>query len=290
MSDTTTTTTAAPPTTGEPGPRRPSDPDWVDNVLGKRWVRPSWRALGALYAVVTLVFGVGTFVSQLAHEEETTSREFDATQVRSIAVDNRAGRVRVVGDDSRTDTITVTARISEGLRGTGHSERIEGDRLVLETSCPLVMSNFCMVDYTIETPPGVDVSVSSETGASIEGIDGAVDVDTDRTAIEITDVSGPLRIDNDQGSVRASGLRSPRVVVTTDLGEVRLRFTEPPESVEAGSDQGSVEIVVPEDDTAYRLETSTDQGGIERDIRTDPDGDRAIIASTDQGDIVIRYP
>lgn len=279
MADTLTAPTAPPP----PGPPP------QDKAKSPR-ARKAWRVLGALYAVVTLVLGVGQAVAQIAHEERTIVREFDATGVRSIEVRDPAGRVRVVGDETRTDSITVTARVSDGLRHTGRSERLEGDRLVLETTCPIMFSSFCMVDYTIETPPGLDVTVRSETGASIEGIDGAVAVTSTQTAIEVTDVSGPLTIDNDQGSVLASGIRSQQVVVSTDQGEVRLRFTEPPRSVEAESDQGSVEIVIPDDDTAYRLTTDTDQGSVERDIRTDPEGARSIDASTEQGDVVIRYP
>jgi hypothetical protein len=285
MADTLTAPTAPPPPDEPRGPSEPYGP----RKKSPR-VRKAWRVLGAAYAVVTLVLGVGQAVAQIAHEERTIVREFDATDVRSIEVDNPAGRVRVVGDETRTDGITVTARLSDGLRHTGHSERLDGDRLVLATTCPIMFSSFCMVDYTIETPPGLDVNVRSETGSSIEGIDGAVTVSSDQTAIELTDVSGPLTIDNDQGSVLASGLRSQQVKVSTDQGDVRLRFTEPPRSVEADAEQGTVEIVVPDDDEAYRLTTEIDQGTVERDIRTDPEAARSITATTDQGNVVIRYP
>ena len=90
--------------------------------------------------------------------------------------------------------------------------------------------------------------------------------------------------------MRGSGLRSSDVEATTDQGGVALRFDAEPQRVVADSDQGNVEVVVPQGEAFYRLDTDTDQGRVVRDIRTDPTSDRSITASTDQGDVILRYP
>jgi len=60
--------------------------------------------------------------------------------------------------------------------------------------------------------------------------------------------------------------------------------------VVAESDQGDVEVVVPDGDELYALTTDSDQGNVDREIRADPRSDRSITATTDQGDVIVRYP
>lgn len=260
-------------------------------------VQRFWKIGGSVVAAVLLPWGVLQAVAQWAHEEHTEDLTFPADGIRLIEVHSADGEVRIVGGDGdssgsgdRGDEIAVTAHISEGLRSTGHTERIEGDRLVLEATCPLIFSSFCTVDYTVEAPSDVDVLVRSDRGATIEGIDGEVDVKSDQGGIDLARLRGPVRADADQGSVRASGLRSTDVVASSDQGEVFLRFLDVPRRVVAESDQGDVEVVVPDSDELYALTTDTDQGSVTRDIRADPRSDRSITATTDQGDVILRYP
>jgi hypothetical protein len=255
-------------------------------------VRKLWQIGGSVLAVLLLPWGVLQAVAQWAHEEHDEQHVFPADGIRLIEVHSASGDVRIVGSEGEGagDEITVNAHISEGLRATGHSERIEGDRLVLEATCPILFSSFCRVTYSVETPPGVDVLVRSDRGATIEGIDGDVDVASDQGTIDLARLRGTVRADADQGSVRASSLRSTDVEASSDQGEVLLRFVDLPRRVVAESDQGDVEVVVPESDEFYALTTDTDQGSVARDVRADPRSDRSITATTDQGDVVVRYP
>jgi hypothetical protein len=283
------TATVPPPA----GPSAPTGQPPAEPPSPSLKARRLWRFGGMVIAVILLPFGVLNVVSQLAHEEHTEVRGFPAEGIRLIEVHNSTGHVRIVGDESgggADDTITVTTHVSTGLRKTGHSQRVEGDRLLLDATCPSFLSSFCEVIYTVETPPGVDVLVRSELGVTVEGIDGDVDVTSDQGGVELSRIGGTLRADSDQGTVRGSGLRSPDVEATTDQGGVALRFDAEPERVVADSDQGDVEVVVPDGEAFYRLDTDTDQGRVVRDIRTDPSSDRSITASTDQGDVILRYP
>jgi hypothetical protein len=283
-------TATVPPPAGPPAPtgRPPAEPP-PPSVKARRL----WRFGGSVIAVILLPFGVLNVVSQLAHEEHTEVREFPAEGIRLIEVHNSTGHVRIVGDErgaGSDGTITVTTHVSTGLRKTGHSQRIDGDRLLLDATCPSFLSSFCEVVYTIDTPPGVDVLVRAEIGVAVEGIDGDVDVSADQGSVELSRIGGTLRADSDQGSVRGSGLRSSDVEATTDQGGVALRFDAEPRRVVVDSDQGDVEVVVPTGDAFYRLDTDTDQGRVVRDIRTDPLSDRSITATTDQGNVLLRYP
>jgi hypothetical protein len=277
--DTVTVPTAEGPSGGSGAPAPPSTR-----------VRRFWKIGGSVLAVFLLPFGVMQVVTELAHEEHTEHRAFPADGIRVIEV--RSGSdsaVRIVGGEG-SDEIRVTAHVSEGLRSTGHSERVVGDRLVLASTCPVFFSSFCAVNYTVETPSDVDVLVHSNRGATIEGIDGDVEVEVDQGSIDLAGLSGTVRAHADQGSVRASPLRSTDVEASTDQGDVFLRFFEEPRRVVVESDQGDVEVVVPGGEAFYALTTDTDQGKISRDIRADPRSDRSISATTDQGNVVLRYP
>ncbi len=266
-----------------------TDSDTRPGPTTSRRARRAWKIGGALAAVVALGFGVVQTVTALAHEEHTELKTFDASAVRLIDIDNDAGKVRLLGSSDGRDTIKVTTHVSDGFRPTRHHERLDGDRLVLDTGCP-IFSNFCGVTYTVETPDDVDVRVHGELGTHVENIAGAVDIDADQGSVELADIRGSLRVSTDQGGVHAIGLRSSEVEARSDQGGVFLRFVEPPRRVEARSDQGDVEVVLPTGDESYQVDADTDQGSVTRDINSGPDGDGAISAHSDQGDVILRYP
>jgi Putative adhesin len=253
-------------------------------------VRRAWRVLGTLVVGAMLLSGVYQVVVALAHEEYPLEpQQFDPARVATIEVHNGAdGPVRVIGSD--TDTITVTARVSDGLRRTGHSERVEGDRLVVDSSCPIFGSDFCSVDYVIETPPDVDVVVRTDTGAiRVSDIDGDVDVESDSSGIQLAGIRGSIQADSDSASVQGTELSSPSVDASSDSGGVLLEFDRAPRTVTADSDSSDVEVVLPDSDMTYRVETSTDSGSESMQVNTAVDSDRTITASSDSGDVTVRY-
>ena len=92
------------------------------------------------------------------------------------------------------------------------------------------------------------------------------------------------------GSVIGTGLRSAAVDADSDNGSVRLTFAEPPRNVEATTDNGSVEVVVPDDDTTYLVDIDSQHGSTDIGVRTDPDSDRLVRGRTQNGNVTVRYP
>jgi hypothetical protein len=66
-----------------------------------------------------------------------------------------------------------------------------------------------------------------------------------------------------------------------------LSFSAPPGSVDASTDSGDIEVVLPKDATDYRVES--DPAGSVR-VRTDPESRRVLRLTTASGDIIVRYP
>lgn len=250
--------------------------------------RRGWHIVGVVVAVILLPWGTIQTVSTLAHEEESATLRFDASGLRVVEIHNDAGgAVRVVGAAAEADQVTVRANISEGLRATGHSEAIDGEKLVVRSSCPF-LSTFCEVDYEVEVPDGIDVAIWSPAGVSVDGVTGDVSVRAEES-VDLARLGGELRAHSSYGSVRARDLRSSDVDVSSSDGSISLQFSDSPKAVRADTTDGDIEVVVPNDGLAYRVSSSTGDGEITTEISTDVEGDRTITTDTADGDTALRY-
>jgi hypothetical protein len=263
--------------------------DRPTNLPQRRAVFRLWRIGGSLVAVGVLGFGTMQSVAQLAHEEETVVRHFDGAGLRMVEVHDGSGSVHIVG--TQGDRVTVRARVSHGLRSTGESARMEGDRLVLRGSCPVIASNFCEVDYTVVVPEDVDVLVRADGRISVSDVTGDVEASTGDGRVEAARIDGDVDLSSDNGRVVGTDLRAGTARADSDNGRVELSFLAPPQTVSATSDNGSVEVVLPRTAAYYRIdEVSSDNGtAATPEINIRPASDRSITATSDNGDVTVRY-
>jgi hypothetical protein len=246
-----------------------------------------WIIIGSLAAVAVLGFGTLNIVSLLAHEEVTERATFDATSIEVIDVDAEHGSVDIVGVEG--DEIRLVAEISHGLRRTSHRAEVEGSRLVLRSSCPWPFT-WCHVDYRLEVPVDLAVVVNVDNGhVAIRDIDGPVDVDNDNGSVELIRLRGGVTAGTDNGSIEGTGLESASVLADSDNGGVALAFAAAPTTVQATTDNGSVEIVLPRGDETYRVDVDTSHGGTDVGVRTDPASDRVIVGRTSNGSVRVHY-
>jgi len=249
-----------------------------------RPVRAAWRAAGSLAAVALLVWGATELVDLLAHEERTLVRTFDARSVDAVDVEVDRGSVSVTAGD--VDEVTVEAHVSDGLLRTEHEQVVDGSSLVLRGHCRALLSHFCAVDYEVRVPPDVAVLIRTDDGRiRVDGTDGPVDVASDNGTIELFDVRGDVLAESDNGSLRGEGLVAGEVRASTDNGSIVFGFAEPPTLVDADSDNGSVELRLPEVAGGYRVTMDTDVGDTDLGVATDPDSPRSITATTDNGSV-----
>jgi len=249
----------------------------------------AWKIAGSLLAVPLLAIGTVQTASVVAHDEHTEQTEVTAAGVAALEVHDAAGSVRIVGVENAT-TITVRAHISDGLRPTGHSIERAGDRVQVRGSCPNIGETWCSVDYTIEVPSDLDVTVRSDGHIELADVSGAVDAGTDSSSIELARVSGDVRLEADQGRIEATDLRADHVRARADQGRIRLVFSDSPRSVDVTADQGDIDVLLPDErGVAYDTDTGADQGTVTDPIRQDPGSDRTISAHADQGDVTVSY-
>jgi len=249
------------------------------------------RWLWYLFAFVMVVGGLGwgtlQVVTLLAHEERVETERFPAASVSALDVRNAAGPVRVTA--SASDEIVVRAEISDGLRSTGESRTVVGGVLELRGTCPLVGSDWCRVSYEVAVPADLPVFLDVDNGAvDVSGVDADVEINAENGSVRLTDLGGPIIATTDNGRIEATSLRAPTVRAESDNGRVTLEFAAAPMTVEATTDNGPVEVVVPNTGEAYRLSIDTDNGRREQSVRVDPASDRSLTLRTNNGSVTAR--
>jgi hypothetical protein len=268
------------PTT-EPNGMAPPDP-------GSRVARAVWITLGGILAIAALGWGTYNVISILAHEEYTQRWTFASDDVSSLAVHNESGSVTITATPG--DTITVTAEVSDGWQTTEVSTAVVDGVLGLRSECPAFVSPWCSVDFTIAIPADRPVTVDGSGTVRVRGMSAPIDIDSDDGRAELDDVSGDIRVSNDDGRIIGRRLTSAAVDARNTNGSIELSFLDPPQSVYARTQNGSIEVVVPDTEVLYRVEMDTSHGGTDNLVRTDPNSERTIDLATSNGSITVRPP
>src|SRR5688500_1441872 len=189
-----------------------------------------WMIVGSIVTVVALGFGTYGIVNQVAHEEVTETATFSADGLTKLQLYNENGQVEIVGD--AVDEISLTAKVSHGLRRTVTHADVEGDTLVVDMDCPTGIPVWCSVDYRLVVPQDLVVDVRNENGTlTLRDLDGDVTAHGDNGTIELARLSGDVDVETENGSVRAGGLTATEVHARSRHGAVRLTFAEAPTTV-----------------------------------------------------------
>jgi Toastrack DUF4097 len=213
--------------------------------------RRTLKRIGIGIAVVFVAGGIVAGIDALVADTTHMTTIFEQRFTR-IDLHIASGDVRIVGTDD--DEVTIEAAARGGLRKPDHSERVDGDTLVVRSGCdlgPLTMS--CSIKYVIRVPRDVAVTARGDgTDFVFEAVHGDLDIG----------VNG---------------------------GNVRAEFDEAPEHVKARSDGGSIVLLVPDDGESYDVDADTDGGSTHVDIRTDPGSRHVIDAHSDGGSVRLGY-
>lgn len=203
--------------------------------------------------------------------ERTETEVVDGIDVDRLRVETGNGQISVTGDD--TDEISITARLRESDEGdASYSIRSDGAAIVVEGTCDGGWLDQCSVGFDVVVPAAL-----------------AVELETDNGRVTVRDLEGRIEAETDNGEISGDGLGSPDVHVRSDNGRIELEFASSPEAVTATTDNGAVVIRIPDDGDAHDVSTSTDNGSIDVDVRSDPASDRSITVETDNGSIDVEY-
>ncbi|PPK67946.1 DUF4097 family beta strand repeat-containing protein [Actinokineospora auranticolor] len=265
----------------------------------------------AVAGVAVLMSSLGA--CSLANQRFTDDAGVDQT-IRTVRIATDAGAVTLRTGTSTTVRRTVSYRDDKP----GVTHRVEGDALVLG-SCPV---RHCEVDYEVVVPAGVSISGEVDAGAvdlegasavnlrsgagevkvrkvsgsvnvvadagrvDLVGIGGAVAVESQAGAVSVRDVAGDATVRADSGKVEALGIAG-KVDARSNAGGVEVRTTKAGE-VRAESDSGAITITVPRG-SGYRVEAGSDAGHVDNQIGNDTSAAYLVHATTNAGDVVVRF-
>jgi len=166
-----------------------------------------------------------------------------------------------------------------------------GDVLHIDQDCTGFILNFgCQASFDVTVPDGARVSGATSNGAvSLVGLDGPVDVATSNGAITLEGLTSSVVARTSNGAITGNGLGSAEVDLVTSNGRISLTFINPPSSVAVRSSNGALDVVLPPDAPPFAVETSTSNGSVTIDIRTDPTASQSISMRTSNGAITLEY-
>jgi hypothetical protein len=249
----------------------------------------AWLAVGSLAAVVGLLYSTFQVVGVLAHEEHDETVRIADPAVTVLDVASQGGSIEVIGAD--VDAVRIDARVSDGLVATQFTQDVVGDRLQVRVRCRMVIENqWCRADLRIVIPRNLEVKVRSmDDSVSLRGLTGRVDAESGNGTVEGESLAGATRLHSENGSVRASRLRTESIQADSNNGSVRIEFATAPLSAIARSDNGSVDVAVPRGEEGYAVDISSGNGSTDNLVKSDPESERRIVAHSNNGSVTVRY-
>jgi hypothetical protein len=246
-------------------------------------LRTSLRILAVGLSLIAVGWCALSLVGLLARVTEHRSATYDG--VRALDLDVTFESVQIIGAADVT-SVSMTRSYTWSMGKPTIGNRLDGDLLSVTSSCPFTVGLGCSGHIRLVVPEDVEVRVHGSDGSlTLRDLDGPVDVSTSDGSLTASNLTGNVTLHTSDGSVAATGLRSAEVDATTSDGSVRLSFDAAPSAVKAHTSDGSIEVVVPADGTAYDVDATTSDGGREVSVPTDPSSAHRLQLSTSDGSI-----
>jgi len=225
--------------------------------------RTGWLLAGAVLTVIAVTVGPATAALWLARQLETQRRTYEL-RGDAFAVEFDDPDIRIV--PGHAGELVVERSLAWSAGRPTVTEEWDGQRLRISAECPRVpIGPRCDVEYTLRVPPGAALAARGGHGD-----------------LTIGDLDGRLSAQTTSGDIRSTNLRCAEVSLRTISGDVRARFTRPPDRVDATTTTGDIELGVPPN-VAYRLHVDAAQRQL--GIGHDATAPRTISARTERGSV-----
>ncbi|MBY5162021.1 DUF4097 family beta strand repeat-containing protein, partial [Salsipaludibacter albus] len=265
-----------------PAPSTPTGPDWSTPPRSSR----AGVIAGVVLAVIVVVAaGVLAVALDGAGEERTDT----FPDVEAVTLDLRTADVELVVGDA----VTVHSEVRTGrLGGTASTEVVDG-RLRVSYECRLFAGlGFglgCSGEYRIVVPPGMVVDGATGNGdVRVTGTSGPVTLRTSNGQVHLAEATGRVEVHTSNGRIVGTDLATSQLDASTSNGSVVLGFAVAPDRVGVDTSNGAIEVVVPDDGSAFALDTDTSNGDVTTSVPTDPSSPRQMRLHTSNGDVTVR--
>lgn len=264
------------------------------------------RVAVSAIAGVAIAYGGITAVSWIS-ASTTTEKPFSLpVKGDEVRIDVGSGDVTVRAGN--VDEVQVTRTIHSGLSEPDLTNTSNAQGIVLDSDCGWNWMGPCSVDYELVVPSDLalnieassgdidvrnltgDVTVDSSSGdIAASGLTGRTELSTSSGDLNLENISGPLTTSLDSGDLNATGVTSKTVTADLSSGDVDVAFTAVPDKVVASASSGDVTVRLPDDDTAYRVETDVSSGDENVDVPTNNNSSNLLQLETSSGDITVEH-
>lgn len=194
--------------------------------------------------------------------------------VQDYTVKEKIAELRVEsgsGDISVTETDRADVRVVETVSWNGGDKpktrrETSGGLLTLGYTCPTKVGlTVCSVDYKVEVPRGVTVTVAAGAGD-----------------ITLRGLSGELSAETEAGDIQAIGLSSKNGHTKSGSGDVELKYASEPDALRVEVGAGNAVVRLPRN--SYAVETRAPAGTERVEVVNDPSSPRKVSVTADAGD------
>ncbi len=242
-------------------------------------------AVGGLLAVVFVViasFHVAGWT--LGSGTRTQHRVIHGASGVDVFADGHAD-VMVEAGTERDATVDAVTRGS--LRAPRLRLSVQGADVHVSGGCGPVLFGNCRASVTVRVPAGAAVTVHSGNGdVELSGLSGPVRVDAGAGDISASDLSGPTDLHTGSGDVEGDALSSPTVRAGSGSGDLELLFSAPPAEADAETGSGDVTLLVPRG-AAYAVDAETSSGDRVVGVQTSRRSGHALHVRSGSGDVSV---
>ncbi len=242
-------------------------------------------AVGSLWVLAWVAWGVLTLVSWTGRT--TTVISTSTTAVPSSTFSIRTGTGDIDLTTSIDSLVHVDAHVRYGLHKPTVELRTTPEGVQASGKC-WWFEQVCRVNYVIAVPAGLGTVLDTGSGdLTVHALTGDVRATTGSGDVTVREVSGRLILRTGSGDIDSSGLESRSVDTRTGAGDVTLRFTASPTTLQVQAGAGDVMVVVPSGD-AYDVQTDAGAGDVSVRVLRDSASAHRISVHTGAGDITVR--
>ncbi|MCF2529923.1 DUF4097 family beta strand repeat-containing protein [Yinghuangia soli] len=249
----------------------------------------------ALFTVggVVLAGAIGsaafTGIVLLSAHDDKAHTQFTLT-ADTLVIESDGGGVKLVPGEP--GVVNVDRTTTHAIRGAKPKWSMAGDKLKLDTNCPMFFSVNCDGNYTVTVPAAVKVvTVRNNNGAiRAEGMHKDLNLTSDNGSITVRDSVGNLKMDSDNGSINVDRTWADRIEASSDNGSLKITLNNEPSWVKASSDNGSARLTLPQGDRVYKLKVDTDNGSKNTSgIKDSAASNFLLDVSSDNGSVRVNY-
>lgn len=214
-------------------------------LMGQPLGRPRRLVLGVGLVLLVPLLLAGAYLT-VALLQGTRHYDFSRTSAAATALNVHGDNTAVSLDRSPDEKIHVVATGS--YTGKAPTVRLSdtASGITVTARCSSSLVQRCTLRLRVSMPAATPVSVQNDDGSiTASGLTGSLQLHSTNGGLHVTGGVGALDLRTVNGSIDGTSLRSASTVVSTFNGDLRLTFSDVPSSVEADTTNGQVTVQLP---------------------------------------------